>query len=73
MQVYRYLDIGTAKPTLAERAEVPHHLIDCVEPDQDFSLAEYQERAYARLVDIQQRGQQHVAGQAGGAVEAISS
>jgi tRNA dimethylallyltransferase len=55
-QVYIGLDIGTAKVKPAEQAQVPHHLIDCVEPDQDFSLAEYQERAYACLVDIQQRG-----------------
>jgi len=55
-QVYRGMDIGTAKVTLAEQAQVPHHLIDIVAPDQDFSLAEYQERAYAALSDITQRG-----------------
>jgi tRNA dimethylallyltransferase len=55
-QIYTGLDIGTAKVTPAEQARVPHHLIDCVTPDQDFSLAEYQERAYACLAEIQQRG-----------------
>ncbi|TET13317.1 MAG: tRNA (adenosine(37)-N6)-dimethylallyltransferase MiaA [Dehalococcoidia bacterium] len=44
-QVYRYMDIGTAKPTMEERALVPHHLIDVVCPDQNFSLALYQGKA----------------------------
>jgi tRNA dimethylallyltransferase len=55
-QIYTGLDIGTAKVTPAEQAQVPHHLIDCVAPDEDFSLAEYQEQAYACLVGIWQRG-----------------
>ncbi|MDP2951723.1 MAG: tRNA (adenosine(37)-N6)-dimethylallyltransferase MiaA, partial [Chloroflexota bacterium] len=55
-QVYRYLDIGTAKPTPAERALVPHHLIDVVDPDQDFHLALYQEMALRALDDISRRG-----------------
>ncbi|MDP2936819.1 MAG: isopentenyl transferase family protein, partial [Dehalococcoidia bacterium] len=38
-QVYRYMDIGTAKPTARDRARATHHLIDIVDPDQDFSLA----------------------------------
>ncbi|MEW6265212.1 MAG: tRNA (adenosine(37)-N6)-dimethylallyltransferase MiaA [Thermodesulfobacteriota bacterium] len=40
-QVYRYLDIGTAKPTPAERLQAPHHLLDVVDPDEDFSAAAY--------------------------------
>jgi tRNA dimethylallyltransferase len=48
--VYRGLDIGTAKPTLAERATVPHHLIDIREPDQPYSAAEFAADA-RRLVD----------------------
>ena len=44
-QVYRYMDIGTAKPSPQERALVPHHLIDIVNPDEDFSLAQYQQLA----------------------------
>jgi len=55
-QVYRGMDIGTAKPTLAVQARVAHHLIDVVDPDQGFSLAEYQERAYAAIGDIAARG-----------------
>src|SRR5579859_6573708 len=55
-QVYRKLDIGTAKPTAAERAQAVHHLIDIVDPDYVLSLAEYQEQAYAAIADIHQRG-----------------
>jgi len=55
-QIYRYMDIGTAKPTLPERAAAPHHLIDIVDPDQPFSLADYQERASAAIADIHARG-----------------
>lgn len=55
-QVYRYLDIGTAKPTPDERARAPHHLLDIVDPDQEFSLALYQELAYAAIGDIHRRG-----------------
>jgi len=55
-QVYRCMDIGTAKPSLKERALVPHHLIDVVDPDEDFSLALYQEMAYRSVEDIQRRG-----------------
>lgn len=56
-QIYRGMDIGTAKPTAAERARVPHHLIDICEPDEPFSLAEYQQRAYATIDAIHARGQ----------------
>ena len=55
-QVYRYVDIGTAKPSPEERALVPHHLIDVVDPDEDFSLALYQEMAYRVVEDINRRG-----------------
>lgn len=55
-QIYREMDIGTAKPTRAEQARVPHHLIDIVAPDQDFSLAEYRQLAERAIYDIQQRG-----------------
>lgn len=54
-QVYRYLDIGTAKPTPEQRAAIPHHLIDIVDPDGAFSLALYQKLAEAAIKDIQQR------------------
>ena len=44
-QVYRHFDIGTAKPSLEERQEVPHYLIDIAEPDTTLTLADYQEQA----------------------------
>jgi tRNA dimethylallyltransferase len=52
MQVYRGMDIGTAKPTPAERAEVPHHCVDLVEPDVDFSVTMFQEAGDRALGDI---------------------
>ncbi len=55
-QIYRYMDIGTAKPTKEEVASVPHHLVDIIEPNQEFSLAEYQRLAYDAINDIQTRG-----------------
>jgi len=54
-QVYRYMDIGTAKPTPQERALVPHHLIDIASPDENFSLAQYQQLALKAIENIQQR------------------
>ncbi|MBN1485102.1 MAG: tRNA (adenosine(37)-N6)-dimethylallyltransferase MiaA [Chloroflexia bacterium] len=54
-QIYRYMDIGTAKPTPTERAAVPHHMIDLVDPDQPLSLAEYCDQARAALQDISRR------------------
>ena len=54
-QVYRYMDIGTAKPSLEERALVPHHLIDIVNPDETFSLALYQPLAHKAIEDILRR------------------
>ncbi len=53
-QVYRYMDIGTAKPSRQELTLVRHHLIDIVNPDEDFSLAQYQQLAYRAIKDIQQ-------------------
>jgi len=55
-QVYRYMDIGTNKPSPAERASVPHHVIDVVEPDEDFSLTMYHQLATGALEAIQQKG-----------------
>ena len=56
MQVYRGMDVGTAKPTRAEQAEVPHHLLDLADPTEDFSVAAFQ-RAFAGAVgDIERRG-----------------
>jgi tRNA dimethylallyltransferase len=53
-QVYRYLDIGTDKPLPQQLSRIPHHLIDIINPDGDFSLARYQELAYRAIEDIQQ-------------------
>jgi tRNA dimethylallyltransferase len=55
-QVYRGMDIGTAKATAAERARVPHHLLDVLDPDQSLSLAQFQEMAYEAVDDIIARG-----------------
>lgn len=55
-QVYREMDIGTAKATPAERAAAPHHLIDIVAPDAEFSLATYQDLALAAIAEITARG-----------------
>ena len=54
-QVYRYMDIGTAKPSRTEMSLVPHHLIDIINPGEDFSLAQYQRLAYRKITDIQKR------------------
>jgi tRNA dimethylallyltransferase len=56
MQVYRGLDIGTAKPTVAERSVVAHHLIDVAEPDEEWSVARFQQEARAAVADIAARG-----------------
>jgi tRNA dimethylallyltransferase len=55
-QVYRYMDIGTAKPTAEERSAVPHHLIDVVNPDEDFSVAVYQSLAMDAIGQVMRRG-----------------
>lgn len=60
MQIYRGLDIGTAKPTKAEQAEVCHHMIDICEPTENFSAAEFAERAHKVIADVQSRGKKAV-------------
>lgn len=55
-QVYRYFDIGTAKPTLQERQGVPHHLIDIIEPDQTLTLADYQDQAQTLIAKFHSEG-----------------
>lgn len=54
--VYRGMDLGTAKPSREERARLPHHLIDVVDPDQAFTAGDYSRRARAALGDIAARG-----------------
>ena len=56
VQVYRYLDIGTAKPGLAERARVPHHLIDVMNPDVPYSAGRFAEDARQAAAGIHGRG-----------------
>jgi tRNA dimethylallyltransferase len=57
-QIYRGMDIGTGKPTPAQLTRARHHLIDIVDPDQSYTLAEYQADAYAAIDDIFARGRQ---------------
>ena len=56
MQVYKYMDIGTAKPTVEEREGIPHHMLDVAEPDEDFSVSRYCEMAAPIVDDIVARG-----------------
>jgi tRNA dimethylallyltransferase len=56
MQVYRYMDIGTAKPTLDERGGIPHHMMDILEPGEPFNVAQYQRMADEAMEGIYQRG-----------------
>ena len=56
MQVYRGMDIGTAKPSMAERAKTPHHLIDVVDVTQSFDAAQFASAARAAIDEIQARG-----------------
>lgn len=56
MQVYRGMDIGTAKPSAAERAEITHHLLDLVEPTEEFTVAEFRRAHDAALAAIAARG-----------------
>ncbi len=55
-QVYRMMDIGTAKASITEQAQVPHHMIDLIDPDQDFSVAAFVEMARPLIEQIHQRG-----------------
>ena len=55
-QVYRYMDIGTAKPTPAEQSRVPHHLLDLLPPDENFSLGSFLTLARQAIADISSRG-----------------
>ncbi len=54
-QIYRRMDIGTAKPTPEQRRQAVHHLIDVVDPDENLSLAQYQRLAYAAIDDLHRR------------------
>jgi len=56
MQVYRGMDIGTAKPTPDERREVPHHLLDLVDPSEEYTVTRFQTAFRAALAGIERRG-----------------
>ncbi|MDI3256308.1 MAG: tRNA (adenosine(37)-N6)-dimethylallyltransferase MiaA [Kyrpidia sp.] len=60
MQVYRGMDIGTAKVPIDERREVPHHLIDVVDPDEPFTVVDYQKRALQAIEEVSRRGKRAV-------------
>jgi tRNA dimethylallyltransferase len=60
MQVYRGLDVGTAKPSAADRTRVRHHLVDVAEPDDDWSVARTQQCARAAVAAIERRGRRAV-------------
>ena len=71
MAVYRRMDIGTAKPTADERARVPHHLIDVVDPSETFDTARWCKLAQARLDELRAAGRKalFVGGTASGSAE----
>ena len=56
MAIYRGMDIGTAKPTAAQQAQVPHHVVDVVDPTEAFSVSNYVLAAHAAAADIRARG-----------------
>jgi len=59
-QIYRYMDIGTAKPDISDRRKLPHHLYDIIDPDENYSLAIYQKSVNDMVTDIFQRGKMPV-------------
>lgn len=56
MQIYKYMNIGSAKPTLEEQSEAKHHLIDFLDPDEEFSVADYTDLAHKVIAEIASRG-----------------
>ena len=58
MAIYREMDIGTAKPTAADRSLVPHHLLDIIDPNESFSVSQYREAALAKIDEIRERGRE---------------
>ena len=59
MQIYRYMDIGTGKPSPDDRRRIPHHLLDIIFPDETFSAANYKERARG-VIDVLQKGGKNI-------------
>lgn len=62
MQIYQEMDLGTAKPSAEQRRLVPHHLIDIIRPDEDFSAADFVRLARAKIEEIRERGQKPLIG-----------
>lgn len=60
MQIYRRMDIGTAKPTMEEQAIVPHHMLDIVEPTENYAVADYAQAAEKMIFEIVARGKQPI-------------
>jgi tRNA dimethylallyltransferase len=58
MAIYRGMDVGTAKPSVEEQAAVPHHLIDIIDPDEDYSVAQYLDAAHAKVAELHSRGRE---------------
>lgn len=56
MQIYKYMDIGTAKPTPEEKSGIAHHMIDIIEPSEPFSVYDYQQSAFETIDDMHSRG-----------------
>ena len=56
MQIYRYMDIGTAKPTAEEQGRVIHHLVDIVDPDEDFDAVRFAQMAREKVMLLHQKG-----------------
>jgi len=56
MQIYRYMDIGTAKPTTEERSRVAHHMIDLIDPDEHFDARQFAETAYEKIIKLYASG-----------------
>lgn len=70
-QIYRYMDIGTAKPTPEQQAAAPHHLLDVVNPDENLALARYQKMVYAVIEEVHTR--EHVPMLVGGTGQYITA
>ena len=58
MAIYREMDIGTAKPSVEEQAQCPHHMIDIVDPDQSFSVSQFRDQTIETIQSIRARGKQ---------------
>jgi tRNA dimethylallyltransferase len=71
MQIYKYMDIGTAKPAPAEQEGIPHHLIDFLEPSEEYSVVQYVAAAKALITDIAARGRTPII--AGGTGQYVSA